>query len=85
MAVSTNCNGGVKEVQVFEEAPKIDALWHERCPENPEFEPIPLPTRVGLARTEHYFNPCELLSEDARSELRPEHRRRQRGGGWCAR
>ena len=41
-----------------------------------------LPPMMGLARTLHYFDPCELLRPDARSELRPEHRRRQRGGGW---
>jgi Ribbon-helix-helix protein, copG family len=32
--------------------------------------------------TEHWFDPCELLAPDARSELRPEYRRRQDGGGW---
>ena len=37
---------------------------------------------LGVARSHHYFDPCELLVPDARSELRPEHRRRQRGGGW---
>jgi hypothetical protein len=31
----------------------------------------------------HWFDPCELLSHDARSELRPEFRRRQEGGGWA--
>jgi hypothetical protein len=34
------------------------------------------------AVTEHWFDPCELLAADARSELRPEYRRRQAGGGW---
>jgi len=34
------------------------------------------------ARTPHWFNPCELLLPTARSELRPEFREREVGGGW---
>lgn len=30
----------------------------------------------------HWFDPCALLAADTRSELRPEHRRMQKGGGW---
>ncbi|MCA9576379.1 MAG: hypothetical protein R3B40_04765 [Polyangiales bacterium] len=82
LVVSTNCNGGIKEVLVFEAVPSAEALWHHRCPTEPEFAALPLPPIVGLSRTLHYFDPCELLVPDARSELRPEHRRRQRGGGW---
>ena len=41
-----------------------------------------LPPVLARAITEHWFDPCELLRSDARSELRPEHRRRQHGGGW---
>ncbi len=82
LVVSTNCNGGIKEVLVFEEVPSTEALWHDRCPTEAEFADLPLPPMKGLARTLHYFDPCELLRPDARSELRPEHRRRQRGGGW---
>ena len=82
LVVSTNCNGGIKEVLVFEEVPSTEALWHHRCPTETEFADLPLPPMMGLARTLHYFDPCELLRPDARSELRPEHRRRQRGGGW---
>lgn len=81
LVVSTNCNGGVKEVLCLESLPERDALWHMRCPDG-EFDAIPLPELLGVARTTHYFDPCELLAPDARSELRPEHRRRQRGGGW---
>ena len=82
LQISTNCNGGIKEVLVFEEVPSTEALWHHRCPTETEFADLPLPPMMGLARTLHYFDPCELLRPDARSELRPEHRRRQRGGGW---
>jgi len=82
LVVSTNCNGGIKEVLVFEEVPSTEALWHHRCPTEPEFADLPLPPMKALARTLHYFDPCELLRPDARSELRAEHRRRQRGGGW---
>jgi len=32
----------------------------------------------------HWFDPCALLTEDARSEYRPEFRERQEGGGWKA-
>lgn len=81
LVVSTNCNGGVKEVLCLEDVPEPDALWHARCPDG-EFAPVPLPAVRGRARTHHWFDPCELLAADARSELRPEHRRRQRGGGW---
>lgn len=81
LVVSTNCNGGVKEVLCLDDVPSPDALWHERCPTG-DFERLPLPPIRGRARTHHWFDPCELLGADARSELRPEHRRRQRGGGW---
>ncbi len=39
---------------------------------------------MARVRTPHWFDPCELLTPDTRSELRPEFRRRQRGGGWMA-
>lgn len=81
LVIATNCNGGVKEVLCFADAPDRDALWHARCPEVPEFRGELAPV-LGAFRTLHWFDPCELLGEDARSELRPEHRRRQRGGGW---
>lgn len=81
LVVSTNCNGGVKEVLCFAEVPDRWALWKHRCPDNPEFEGE-LPAILGASRTHHWFEPCELLTEDARSELRPEFRKRQRGGGW---
>ncbi len=81
LIVATNCNGGVKEVLGFAAAPDRSALWHRRCPENPEFEGH-LADPVEEARTIHWFNPCELLLDDARSELRPEARERQPGGGW---
>ena len=81
LVVATNCNGGVKEVLCFEELPERGALWHYRCPTSPEFSGT-LPPLVGRAVTSHWFDPCELLGPDARSELRPEFRRRQAGGGW---
>jgi hypothetical protein len=81
LVVATNCYGGVKEVLAFSEVPDCGALWHHRCPSIPDFvgELGPI---LGRAVTEHWFEPCELLGADARSELRPEHRRRQEGGGW---
>ena len=81
LVISTNCNGGIKEVLCLEEEPDRWALWHHRCPENPEFSGAALAPK-GLARTVHWFEPCVLLEPDARSELLPEHRQRQRGGGW---
>ncbi len=83
LVVATNCNGGVKEVIAFDEVPLRGALWHERCPDVPEFVGTLAPVRAR-ARTLHWFDPCELLLTTARSELRPEHRRRQEGGGWEA-
>lgn len=81
LVVATNCNGGVKEVLCFSEIPDRFALWHRRCPTVPEFFGE-LPPILERATTEHWFDPCELLSPDARSELRPEFRKRQIGGGW---
>jgi len=84
VVVATNCNGGVKEVLCFASIPERQALWHARCPGNPEFEGE-LPALLFTARTEHWFDPCELLAPDARSEYRAEFRERQCGGGWLSR
>ncbi len=81
LVVATNCNGGVKEVLCFADLPDRAALWHSRCPANEEFcgDVGAILERVV---TEHWFDPCELLRADARSELRAEYRERQDGGGW---
>jgi hypothetical protein len=84
LIVATNCNGGVKEVLSFRELPSRLALWHWRCPENPDFGGA-IPALLGTATTEHWFDPCELLTPNARSEYRAEHRERQCGGGWLPR
>jgi hypothetical protein len=81
LVVATNCNGGIKEVLCFAEVPDRTALWHHRCPSVPEFIGDLAPI-LAEATTEHWFDPCELLAADARSELKPECRRRQPGGGW---
>jgi hypothetical protein len=81
LVVATNCNGGIKEVLSFAEVPDRRALWHHRCPEVRDFDGELAPI-LGRAVTEHWFDPCELLVANARSELRPEYRRRQEGGGW---
>jgi hypothetical protein len=81
LVIATNCNGGVKELLAFAELPSANALWHWRCPEVPEFSGV-LPALLGRSTTMHWFDPHELLADDARSEIRPEHRERQPGGGW---
>lgn len=81
LVVATNCNGGVKEVLAFAKKPDRHALWHYRCPDEPEFSGNLTPI-LALVRTTHWFDPCDLLDADARSEMRPEHRKRQFGGGW---
>ncbi len=81
LVVATNCNGGVKEVLCFDQNPQRDALWSFRCPDNDEFFGR-LPAVLARATTRHWFDPCELLVPNARSELREEFRERQRGGGW---
>lgn len=81
LVVATNCNGGIKEVLCFADVPDRRALWHHRCPDIAEFQGELGPILAG-AMTEHWFDPCELLVANARSELRPEFRRRQEGGGW---
>lgn len=84
LVVATNCNGGVKEVLCFDRVPDRGALWHSRCPENPEFVGV-MPEPLDVARTVHWFDPCELLLPTARSEYKEEFRERQPGGGWRAR
>ena len=81
LVIATNCNGGVKEVLALSEIPDRRALWHHRCPDVSEFGDASITIRAR-AITEHWFDPCELLHADARSELLPEHRERQEGGGW---
>jgi hypothetical protein len=84
VVVATNCNGGVKEVLCFSEPPERLGLWHARCPDNPEFSGT-IPKLLASATTTHWFDPCELLSPDARSEIREEFREKQCGGGWVLR
>ena len=81
--MATNCNGGVKELLSYDSVPGRSALWHSRCPENPEFSGD-APPLLASARTTHWFDPCNLLLPDARSEFREEYRERQPGGGWYA-
>jgi hypothetical protein len=81
LVIATNCNGGIKELFLFDDAPARGALWHHRCPDVAEFSGA-LPRILAHAKTHHWFDPRELLGPDARSELRPECRRRQSGGGW---
>ena len=81
LVVATNCNGGVKELLCFDERPERYALWHRRCPSNPEFSGA-LPPLLDSATTVHWFDPCNLLGDQARSELRADFRERQVGGGW---
>ncbi len=81
LLIATNCNGGIKEVLCFSSMPDRWALWHWRCPHVGDFSGE-LSQPLDRVTTEHWFDPCELLDNDARSELRPEHRERQRGGGW---
>ena len=81
LVVATNCNGGIKEVLCFRDVPDRRALWHHRCRAIDAFDGELAPI-LARATTEHWFDPCELLAPDARSELLPEHRRRQEGGGW---
>jgi len=81
LVVATNCNGGVKEVLCFDDLPERSALWHFRCPEAAEFSGR-LPELRERVITRHWFDPCELLGADARSELKEEFRTRQAGGGW---
>ena len=84
LVVATNCNGGIKEVLCLAAVPERGALWHHRCPTIPDFSGDLGPV-LARAVTVHWFDPCELLSADARSELRAEHRQRQSGGGWVQR
>jgi hypothetical protein len=81
VVIATNCNGGIKEVLCFDSVPERYALWHWRCPNVQDFAGD-LPPLVDHATTMHHFDPCELLRPDARSELRPEFREGEVGGGF---
>lgn len=81
LVVATNCNGGVKEVLCVATLPTRGGLWRWRCADAKEFEGDP-PIIIARAVTLHWFDPCKLLTPDARSEYREEHRVRQAGGGW---
>ncbi|HEY4221410.1 MAG TPA: hypothetical protein VGO62_08705, partial [Myxococcota bacterium] len=73
------------EVAAFADVPDRWALWRSRCPDNADFQQRaqePLPRMLVHARTEHWFDPCALLLDDARSELKPACRQRAPGGGW---
>ena len=37
LVVATNCNGGIKEVLLFDDVPDRWALWADRCPDNADF------------------------------------------------
>ncbi len=87
LVVATNCNGGIKEVTAYDAVPDRWALWLDRCPDNVEFAArasATLPVRRARARTLHWFDPCALLVDNARSELKPSCRRRAFGGGFEA-
>ncbi|MEZ4249906.1 MAG: hypothetical protein R3B99_16870 [Polyangiales bacterium] len=71
----------MKELSFYDEVPTRDALARA-LPRGRDFADEPLPVLRERVRTVHWFDPCELLGADARSELRPEFRVRQRGGGW---
>jgi hypothetical protein len=81
LVIATNCNGGVKEVLCVASLPTRGGLWRSRCPDAEEFDGVP-PTILARATTLHWFDPCQLLAPDARSEYREEYRARQLGGGW---
>ena len=84
IVIATNCNGGVKEILALRDVPDRRALWHHRCPDVKAFGDGSIEI-VARAITPHWFDPCELLAEDARSELKPEWRARDEGGGWKCR
>lgn len=81
LVISSDCNGGVKELFCFPEVPSRWGLWHHRCPNSPEFSGD-LPPLLAWIRTPLWFDPCTLLTPTAASEIKPEFRRRQPGGGW---
>ena len=81
LVIAIDCNGGVKEVLCFDQVPDRWALWHWRCPTNPEFEGE-IPPLLDSARTQHWFDPNQIVDDNSYCELRPEFRKRLRGGGF---
>lgn len=81
LVIAIDCNGGVKEVLCFDVVPDRWALWHWRCPTNPEFEGD-IPPLLAYEKTQHWFDPNEIVDDNSYCELKPEFRQRQRGGGF---
>jgi len=57
LVVSTNCNGGVKEVLCMAREPDVMGVWRWRCPDNADFGGE-VPEILAVARTVHFFDPC---------------------------
>jgi hypothetical protein len=57
LVVSTNRNGGIKEILALTERPTREALWSYRRGRT-TLAPL------AAARTLHWFDPCELLGEN---------------------
>jgi len=62
LVVSSNCNGGIKELLCFAQAPTHESLWQERCFENAQSHSTAV---LARARTVHWFDPCELMISSA--------------------
>jgi hypothetical protein len=62
LVISTNCNGGVKELITLDDVPDQSALWHWRCPALPQFQGT-LDDIRGVARTIHWSEPSRLLGD----------------------
>ena len=74
LVVATNAEGGIKEILCFADVPDRAALWHHRCPDALEFSGELAPI-LGSARTQHWFDPRELLKATHRaSDGRPDPR-----------
>lgn len=68
LVVSTNCNGGVKEVLCFSDPPSQEELWDLR---DENLETDELPVVLAAARTIHWVDPISLIRRPTMVDMRP--------------
>ncbi|MFN3199777.1 MAG: hypothetical protein ACE366_15345 [Bradymonadia bacterium] len=60
LVVSTDDRGMVKEMMSLASMPKRQALWHARCPNDPDFDGD-LPQVLDEVKTMHWVDPKRII------------------------
>lgn len=61
LVVSIDDRGRVKEILSLAKMPMRQALWHARCPDDPDYDGD-LPPILDEIRTLHWVNPARILN-----------------------